>query len=40
MPKPIWDFGLMQQKLEVVAQQRSEVTFVVPLYMSMNIDCS
>lgn len=40
MPKPKWDFVLMQQELEVVAQQGSGVTFVVPLYMSMNIDCS
>ncbi len=40
VPKPKWDFGLVQQDLEVVAQQGSEVTFVVPLYMSMNIDCS
>jgi hypothetical protein len=30
----------MQQELEVVAQQGSEVTFVVHLYMLMNIDCS
>jgi hypothetical protein len=40
VPKPKLDFGLMQQELEVVAQQGSDVTFVVPLYMSMNIDCS
>jgi hypothetical protein len=40
VPKPKWDFGLMQQELEVLAQHGSEVTFVVHLYMLMNIDCS